>query len=120
MQAMTGGDRMDEPILVLITTPNEAIARQIAFHLVEQRLAACVNRLPAIQSIYRWEGAVQEDQEILLLCKTRRSLLDPDFIEAVRALHPYELPEIIAMPIEGGLGAYLEWIVASTRPKSSA
>lgn len=102
-------------LVVLITTPSMEVAEKIASHLVEQRLAACVNITTPVRSIYRWEGKIERDEEILLICKTRRDLFDPDFTTAVKALHPYTVPEIIALPIEMGSATYLDWIQAETR-----
>ena len=103
-----------EAIVVLVTTPTPERAAEIARALVEERLAACGNVLPAIRSIYRWEGKVQDDQEALLVLKSTR-----DRFEALRdrvlALHPYQVPEVIALPVEAGSAAYLAWIAGETR-----
>lgn len=104
----------DQPIVVLITAPSQEVARQIAITLLEQRLAACVNVLPGIRSYYTWKGQPQEDQEVLLLVKTRSALFESRLVPAVRAVHPYELPEIIALPISMGLEGYLNWIDEET------
>jgi len=105
-----------EPRLVLCTCPDEASAGRIARALVEGRLAACVNVLPGLRSVYRWQGAVEEAQEHLLLIKTCAARL-PDLERAVRELHPYELPELVAVPITGGLAAYLDWVRENSRPE---
>ena len=103
-----------EAIVVLVTTPTPERAAEIARALVEERLAACGNVLPAIRSIYRWEGRVQDDQEALLVLKSTR-----DRFEALRdrvlALHPYQVPEVIALPVEAGSAADLAWIAGETR-----
>jgi periplasmic divalent cation tolerance protein len=103
-----------EAIVVLVTTPTPERAAEIARALVEERLAACGNVLPAIRSVYRWEGKVQDDQEALLVLKSTR-----DRFEALRdrvlALHPYQVPEVIALPVEAGSAAYLAWIAGETR-----
>lgn len=104
-----------QPIVVLITAPNPSVAEIIARNLVERNLAACVNVLPGIRSYYRWEGAVHDDQEILLIAKTRSELLEEQFIPVVRTLHPYQTPEIIALPIIAGLTEYMDWIGEVTR-----
>jgi len=101
-------------LVVMVTAPSADKAAEIARALVEERLAACGNVVPQLRSIYRWEGAVQDEAEALLLLKTTR-----DRFEALRArvlsLHPYQVPEVIALPVEAGHAAYLAWIVAGTR-----
>ena len=105
---------MTEFILALTTVPDEAKGQEIARHLVEQKLAACVTVGPASQSIYRWQGKVCQDREFVLLIKTRSELLGR--VEAaLRSIHPYQVPEFIALPIEGGSTAYLEWLAAETK-----
>lgn len=105
---------MTGAVVVLVTCPSPEKAAEIARALVEERLAACGNVVPAVRSIYRWEGKVQEDAEALLILKSAR-----DRFEALRArvlaLHPYEVPEVIALPVEAGHALYLDWIEASTR-----
>ena len=93
----------------LCTCPDEASARRIATRLVEERLAACVNLLPGVHSVYRWHGAVEHADEVLLLVKTTRAAL-PALQARLQALHPYELPELLAVESAGGLPAYLAWI----------
>jgi periplasmic divalent cation tolerance protein len=105
----------DEYIIVLITVPSRQVAEQIAEALVTGKLAACVNILPAVRSIYTWKGALQREDELLLLVKTRFSLFAERLMPAVRALHPYETPEIIAVPVLAGEPAYLDWIAAETQ-----
>jgi periplasmic divalent cation tolerance protein len=95
--------------LVLSTCPSAAVAKRLARRLVEERLAACVNILPLAQSIYRWRGKVESAREWLLIIKSRRTVY-PRLEARLRELHPYELPEIIAVPIARGLAAYLAWI----------
>jgi periplasmic divalent cation tolerance protein len=89
-------------------------AERLATALVEERLAACVNLVAPLNSIYRWRGAVERSEEVLLIAKSRRSLLRR-FIERVRALHSYEVPEVIALPIVAGARPYLDWLMAETR-----
>jgi len=100
-------------MVVLVTTPGAEKAAEIARTLVEERLAACGNVVPAIRSIYRWEGKVEDEPEALLLLK-----VPSDRFEALRdrvlALHPYEVPEVIGLTIEVGNAAYLDWIARST------
>jgi periplasmic divalent cation tolerance protein len=106
---------MDGRYLVgLITVPSLEVGRQIASALVEQRLAACFNMLPAVNSLFHWQGSVSEEQEFLLMVKTRRNLFESRLIPAVRQIHPYETPEIIALPILVGNQDYLDWIEAET------
>jgi len=96
-------------LLTLTTCPDPETARAIGSALVERRLAACVSVIEGLTSIYAWEGRVQRDSECLLLIKTRRELFDT-LREEVRTRHPYELPEILAVAVDRGLGAYLRWI----------
>ena len=102
-----------EQIIVLITVPSKDVGLKIARSLVESQLAACVNLLPAIRSVYRWEGSVAEDEELLLIVKTKHSLFD-QLSELVVQNHPYDVPEVIALPIVAGLKAYLTWIDEET------
>lgn len=95
--------------LVLCTVPDADIGKGLATDLVEARLAACANVLPGLTSVYRWQGAVQQDAECLLMIKTRCDRFD-DLCGFLRARHPYELPEIVAVPLVNGLPAYLAWI----------
>jgi periplasmic divalent cation tolerance protein len=99
--------------VVLMTAPDVECAQRIARALVGERLAACVNLVPGIQSIYRWEGAVQEEAEVLLVAKTRADRV-AELEARVRALHPYEVPEVIALPIQAGSDAYLRWVRAES------
>jgi len=100
-------------IVVLCTCPDDAAAERIASALVEERLAACANRVPDIASTYRWQGKVCRDSEILLIIKTTRERFDA-VRERIVALHPYELPEVIAVDIAHGHAPYLAWIEAET------
>lgn len=100
-------------ILVMITTPSPETGKQIAEALVTQKLAACVNVLPGIRSIYAWKGALQQDDESLLIVKSRLELFEA-LQAAVRSLHPYEVPEIIALPVVAGAQSYLDWWRAET------
>ena len=101
-------------LLVLTNLPDRAAAERLAGLLIEKRLAACVNILAPCRSTYRWKGAVQHDEEHPLLIKTTAERY-PELERALRAGHPYELPEIIAVPIERGLPAYLDWVAAETK-----
>lgn len=98
-----------ETLVVLCTLPERDFASRMAHTLVEEQLAACVNLIPGLVSVYRWQGAVQQDEEVLLLIKTSQAAY-PRLEQRIRALHPYELPEIIAVPIQTGQAEYLQWI----------
>jgi periplasmic divalent cation tolerance protein len=105
--------------LVLITCANEEQGASIARTLVEERLAACVNLVGQIRSIYRWQEKIEDDRETLLLVKTARTLL-PKIERRVRELHTYDVPEIMALSFDRGSRPYLEWLLAavsSSRPK---
>ena len=101
-------------LLVLTNLPDRETADRLAGALVEQRVAACVNILAPCRSVYRWQGAVQREEEHPVLIKTTAERY-PALEAAIRAAHPYELPEIIAVPIERGLPAYLAWLEAETQ-----
>ncbi len=103
---------MTDSLVVLITAPSQEKAAELGRAVVEERLAACASLVPGIRSIYRWEGKVCEDAEVLLIVKTRRERFER--LEArVKALHPYSVPEIIALPIEAGHAPYLKWIAGA-------
>jgi periplasmic divalent cation tolerance protein len=101
-------------LLVLTNLPDRASAERIADALIGQQLAACVNILAPCRSVYRWKGAVQHDEEHPMLIKTTAERY-PALEQALRAAHPYELPEIIAVPIERGLPDYLAWVAGETQ-----
>lgn len=103
---------MTDKRIVLSTAGSEDEARKIAHHLVEHQLAACVNLIPRIESIYRWQGKMESSQEWLLLIKTNAEKF-PAVRDAIRELHSYELPECIAISVEDGSADYLEWIAVS-------
>jgi periplasmic divalent cation tolerance protein len=105
---------MTDKVLVLTTTANEVEARNIARTLVDQRLAACVNIIPGIQSVYRWEGKVESAEEFLLLIKTTKARTTT-VQAAIRELHSYDLPEFVVVSMEGGSGEYLSWIDDSVK-----
>jgi periplasmic divalent cation tolerance protein len=105
---------MTDAVVVLVTTADADQAARVARALVCERLAACVNVVGPIRSIYRWEGAVEEATEHLLVVKARRA--DAAALEArVRALHSYDVPEVLVLPVEGGSAAYLAWLDEATR-----
>ena len=101
-------------LLVVTNLPDRAAAERLADAVIAKNLAACVNILAPCRSVYRWKGAVQHDEEHPMLIKTTRERYDA-LEQALREGHPYELPEIIAVPIERGLPAYLAWVAAETK-----
>jgi periplasmic divalent cation tolerance protein len=101
-------------LLVLTNLPNRAAAERLADSLVEQRLAACVNILAPCLSVFRWENDIQREEEHPMLIKTTAERY-PALEAAIRAGHPYELPEIVAVSVERGLPAYLDWVAAESR-----
>ena len=105
---------MTDKIVVLTTCDSAEQARRIARRLVEQRVAACVSVVPGLRSLYRWQGEITEEREQLLLIKSRRELF-----EALRAelekIHPYEVPEVLALPVVEGAEAYLNWMEEQLR-----
>ncbi|WP_425600443.1 divalent-cation tolerance protein CutA [Luteimonas salinisoli] len=106
-------------LLCLCACPDGDVADRIAAALVDERLAACVSVLPGVRSVYRWEGAVQREAEVLLLAKTAPARLQALTARVVE-LHPYELPEVIAVESAGGLPAYLDWIARETTVEPQA
>jgi len=103
-----------EPIFVYMTTADEAEAEKIGRVLVETRLAACVNLIPGMRSLYWWKDTIESGSEVVLIAKTRRSLLD-DLTAKVRQLHSYEVPCVVALPITGGNPDFLAWLDKETR-----
>jgi periplasmic divalent cation tolerance protein len=108
---------MTEKIVVLSTCASADEAARIARELVEKRLAACVNIVPGLRSIYHWQGAVEDSGENLLLIKSRRDLL-PELTKAIGSLHSYSVPEVIAVPVVDGAPPYLSWMDRELRPAS--
>jgi len=106
-------------ITVLTNLPDQKSAEVLAFSLVEARLAACVNILPPIQSVYQWKDQIENASEIMMLIKTTQERY-PAVEESIFRLHPYEVPEIIALPIVSGLPAYLSWIEAETSVENNS
>ena len=107
--ALSANIERDAVCVVLVTAPDDETPGKIARALVEEKLVACVNIVPGVRSVYRWEGAVQEDAEVLLVLKTRA-----DRCAAVAArvadLHSYDLPEVLVLPVSAGSDAYLDWV----------
>lgn len=109
---------MTDKRVVLSTVGSEDEARKIAHHLVEHKLAACVNIVPKIESVYRWQGKVESNREYLLVIKTSSEKF-PEVSKAIRELHSYELPECIALGIEDGSSDYLRWLDDSLKPEAN-
>ena len=109
-----------EPVtVVMCNVPDMDVAAAIARTLVGKRLAACVNLLPGVRSVYRWQGQIEETSEVTLLIKTAASRYDEVELE-IRSIHPYEVPEIICLPLQAGLAPYLEWVVQESRKELNA
>lgn len=106
---------MKDVLIVLTNCPDTATADRIARTLVENRCAACVNRLAPVASTYRWEGEIEDAQEIPLLIKCTRERY-PAVEQTIRELHPYTVPEIIAIPVAAGFTPYLRWVDDETQP----
>ena len=102
-----------EFITVFITAPNEEEASKISRTIVEERLAACVNIIRSVRSIYRWQGRVEDESEVLMIVKTKRTLF-VRLQERVKELHSYEIPEIIGLPVIEGSKDYLDWLGQET------
>ena len=106
---------MTAPVLACYCTcPDAASATRIADAVVDERLAACVNQLPGLRSVYRWAGGIERADEVLLVIKTTGNRLEA-LTARIHELHPYELPEVIAFEVAGGLSAYLDWVAEQTR-----
>ena len=106
---------MSDAIVVLCTCPDNTSARELAQTLLSEKLAACVNLIPQVTSLYYWQGKLEESQEVQLVIKTRRTMFGV-LQERLLALHPYEVPEILALPILCGNPAYLQWVQEQTTP----
>jgi len=106
-------------LVVYVTTPNSETSKLIAHGLVSSGLAACVNILPGVTSVYRWQGAVNSDTEELLIVKSTAQHL-PELTQAVLRMHPYDTPEVLAVPAVGGSAAYIQWLAASADGKAIA
>ncbi|HVP68475.1 MAG TPA: divalent-cation tolerance protein CutA [Anaeromyxobacteraceae bacterium] len=108
-----------EAMVVLVTAPTAEVAAGVARALVEEGLAACGNVVPGVRSIYRWEGKVADDAEALIVLKTERRVL-PALKERLPQVHPYGVPELLAIRVEDGLAPYLAWLGAALRPRRRA
>ena len=101
-----------EVVVVLVTCPTLASARRLANHVITRRLAACVNIVPGVESVFRWKGKTQRCREILLVIKTRRARF-ASLKQSILARHPYEVPEVIALSVVAGHRPYLQWVRSS-------
>ncbi len=108
-----GQAMQSDTLLVMTTCPDAEHAEALTVRLIESRLAACINQLPGIRSVYRWEGELKSGSEVMLMIKTPADKW-PALEAAIKAEHPYELPEIIAVPISDGHKPYLDWIRTTT------
>ncbi|HEB86184.1 MAG TPA: divalent-cation tolerance protein CutA [Gammaproteobacteria bacterium] len=107
----------DSPYLIVFSTcPDERVAEHVAETLIDRRQAACVNIIPKIRSIYHWKGNIERDWEVLLLIKTHKAQFQA-LEDTIVELHPYELPEIVAVSLETGLADYLRWIDSTLEPE---
>lgn len=104
----------DDLMIIFSTAPSEEVAGRIAREVVSANLAACVNILPGVLSVYKWEGSMEEANETLVMVKTTRDRIE-ELTQRLLSLHPYEVPEVIALPIETGNEKYLDWVRAMTR-----
>jgi periplasmic divalent cation tolerance protein len=104
---------MTDGLLVITTLPNADAAAELAKNVVGERLAACANLIPALRSIYKWQGKVQDENEVLILFKTRQEHYE-NLKSRILELHPYEVPEVLAIPVERGYAAYLDWLANET------
>lgn len=104
---------MEQVLLVMTNMPDAQSAQAMARRLVEQKLAACVNCLPGVRSVYRWQGVVEEAEEVTLLMKTTQ-VRYAELENAIRAMHSYDVPEIVAMPVTAGWHPYLDWVCKET------
>lgn len=106
---------METYLIALVTVPSMDVGREVARALVDRKLAACVNIVPSITSLYTWEGEVCADEEVLLIIKTTESAFDR-LASAVKEIHPYDVPEVIALPLAAGSKDYLDWIQQVVEP----
>lgn len=104
---------MTDALLVLTTLPNSDVAADLGKTVVNERLAACASLVPALRSIYKWQGGIQDENEVLVLFKTRQTLFEA-LKQRILELHPYEVPEILAIPVEQAHQPYLDWLTRET------
>ena len=110
---------MTDKVVILVTASSRRECRKIARHLVESKLAACVNMTAAVESIYHWEGKIADEKEYVLLIKSTRELF-PEIKAEIAKLHSYTVPEIICLPIIDGSADYLQWVSESVKPATPA
>ncbi|MBM3469820.1 MAG: divalent-cation tolerance protein CutA [Armatimonadetes bacterium] len=110
---------MSEPLVVLVIASSRDEADRVASALVEEGLAACVNVVPGVRSVYRWQGRVERADELLLVVKTTHHHL-ADLVARVEGLHSYTVPEVLALPIMGGSAAYLDWLAGAVLPEAGS
>ncbi|XP_063707275.1 protein CutA homolog isoform X2 [Culicoides brevitarsis] len=108
-RSLCSSSKMTPYAVCYVTAPDETIAKKLSHEIITKQLAACVNIVPQITSVYAWEGKINEDAEVMLVIKTKKSRVD-DLSEFIRANHPYSVAEVISMPIENGNPPYLDWI----------
>lgn len=106
----------DKPVLIYSTFPSTETAEEAGSRLVEARLAACVNIIPGMTSIYRWRGKIERGSEVVMIIKTRARVADAVMVQ-VKAQHPYTNPALLVLPVEGGSGDYLAWLIKETAEK---
>jgi periplasmic divalent cation tolerance protein len=107
----------DKFVVVFVTAPSKEAGERIAKALLEQRLIACANLMAPVRSFYTWHGETKADEEVFMIMKTRADLFQSELIPAIQALHPYDVPEIIALPIVMGADSYLNWMDVVTSKK---
>lgn len=110
---------MEAVVLILCTVPDRETGEKIAAALTLRRLAACVNIIPGLTSVFRWQAEIQRDSEVLLMVKSTADRFS-ELEHLIRELHPYQLPEIIALPVSGGSEEYISWVVSETRPTDAS
>ncbi len=104
--------------VILVTVPDIDVGKKISSKLLEEKLVACVNLIGPIKSLYTWQGITNEDSEFLMICKTRSTLVEKQLMPKIKELHPYDVPEIIALPVTAGHIPYLDWITQVTTTTS--
>ena len=118
MKRITRSTARGRVVVIFVTCPTVVVARRLGRELVRRQLAACVNQLPAIESTFQWKGKLERCREVLLLIKTTAARAE-QLRKAITTLHPYDVPEVIALPIVAGHAPYLEWVRQSVAPRSA-